>query len=112
MLHQRDARLLFATRTLRLFAFGGLSVVLVLYLAAVGVDPGTIGFILDGRCVVPPVPPAVVCDAVYTSQPTAIAYGLGGLALSTAGLLLLAWPGRKTPPPPSVPRRDTFGELR
>lgn len=77
-----------------------------------GLTLGTIGFILDGRCVVPPVPPAVVCDAVYTSQPTAIAYGLGGLALSTAGLLLLAWPGRKTPPPPSVPRRDTFGELR
>ena len=42
----RDARLLFATRTLRLFAFGGLSVVLVLYLAAVGLDPGTIGLIL------------------------------------------------------------------
>jgi MFS family permease len=42
----RDARLLFATRTLRLFAFGGLSVVLVLYLTAVGIDAGAIGLIL------------------------------------------------------------------
>lgn len=45
-MHQRDAQLLFTTRILRLFAFGGLSVVLVLYLAAVGVDAATIGLIL------------------------------------------------------------------
>jgi MFS family permease len=44
--HQRDARLLFATRILRMVAFGGLSVVLVLYLAAIGVDAGTTGLIL------------------------------------------------------------------
>lgn len=45
-MRHRDARLLFATRTLRLFAFGALSVVLVLHLAAVGVEAGTIGLIL------------------------------------------------------------------
>jgi len=77
-----------------------------------GLTLGAMGFILDGRCVNPPLPPAVVCDAIYTSQTTALAYGLGGLALSTAGLLLLAWPGPKTPPPPSSPLRDTFGEPR
>ena len=34
----RDARLLFPMRTLRMFGYGFLAVVLVLYLAAVGLD--------------------------------------------------------------------------
>ncbi len=42
----RDGRLLFATRVLRLFAYGFLAVVLVLYLAAQGLGPGPIGLIL------------------------------------------------------------------
>jgi MFS family permease len=42
----RDGRLLFATRVLRLFAYGFLAVVLVLYLAAEGLGPGPIGLIL------------------------------------------------------------------
>jgi MFS family permease len=41
-----DIRLLFATRTLRLFAYGFLSVVLVLYLAAAGLTEGQIGLLL------------------------------------------------------------------
>ena len=40
----RDVVLLFATRSLRLFAYGFLAVVLVLYLAEAGLSEGRIGF--------------------------------------------------------------------
>ena len=42
----RDGRLLFLTRVLRMFGYGFLAVVLVLYLAALGLDAVTIGSIL------------------------------------------------------------------
>ena len=42
----RDGRLLFLTRVLRMFGYGFLAVVLVLYLAALGLDAVTIGAIL------------------------------------------------------------------
>jgi MFS family permease len=42
----RDGRLLFLTRFLRMFSYGALAVVLVLYLASLGLDPVTIGLIL------------------------------------------------------------------
>ncbi len=42
----RDVRLLFATRAVRLFAYGFLSVVLVLYLAAAGLSEASIGVLL------------------------------------------------------------------
>ena len=42
----RDGRLLFTTRVLRMFGYGFLAVVLVLYLAAIGIDPWPIGLIL------------------------------------------------------------------
>ena len=42
----RDGRLLFAMRTVRMFAYGFLAVVLVLYLAAAGLDPLAIGIVL------------------------------------------------------------------
>ena len=42
----RDARLLFASRVVRMFAYGFLSVVLVLYLAAVGLTDRRIGVLL------------------------------------------------------------------
>jgi predicted MFS family arabinose efflux permease len=42
----RDARLLFATRSVRMFGYGLVSVVLVLYLAAVGVPDVAIGLLL------------------------------------------------------------------
>jgi MFS family permease len=41
-----DARLLFATRSLRLFAYGGLSVVLVLYLVGLGLSESDTGMLL------------------------------------------------------------------
>ncbi|WP_235969710.1 MFS transporter [Anaeromyxobacter diazotrophicus] len=43
----RDVRLLFATRAVRLFAYGFLSVVLVLYLAAAGLSEARIGLLLS-----------------------------------------------------------------
>ena len=43
-----DVGLLFATRITRLFAYGALSVVLALYLAAIGLDEGRIGLLLAG----------------------------------------------------------------
>ena len=42
----RDGRLLFLTRVLRMFAYGFLAVVLVLYLAGLGLDAVTIGLVL------------------------------------------------------------------
>jgi MFS family permease len=42
----RDGRTLFTIRTLRMFAYGFLAVVLVLYLAAAGLDPLAIGAVL------------------------------------------------------------------
>ena len=41
-----NGRLLFAMRILRMFGYGFLAVVLVLYLAALGLDPLTIGLVL------------------------------------------------------------------
>ena len=42
----RDLVLLFATRTVRMAAYGGLAVVLALYLAAIGLDPTSVGLLL------------------------------------------------------------------
>lgn len=42
----RDGRRLFALRTLRMFGYGFLAVILVLYLAASGLDPLAIGIVL------------------------------------------------------------------
>ena len=42
----RDTRLLFATRFLRLFAYGALSVVIVFYLIAVGLSERQTGLLL------------------------------------------------------------------
>ncbi len=42
----RDARLVFTTRSIRMFGYGLVSVVLVLYLAAIGLDGFSIGIVL------------------------------------------------------------------
>ena len=44
--HSIDVRLLFATRILRLFAYGFLSVILLLYLAEIGLSDSRIGLLL------------------------------------------------------------------
>jgi predicted MFS family arabinose efflux permease len=41
-----DGRLLFATRSIRLFAYGGLSVVLVFYLVSIGLTESDVGLLL------------------------------------------------------------------
>lgn len=46
MLRDRDVRLLFATRSLRLFAYGFLSIVLVLHLQAIGFSEFRIGLLM------------------------------------------------------------------
>jgi MFS family permease len=43
---RRDIRLLFATRILRMFGYGFLAVVLVLYLASIGLSGGEVGLLL------------------------------------------------------------------
>ncbi len=45
-MQRRDFRILFSTRTLRLFAYGFLSVILALYLAQVGLSEAQIGLLL------------------------------------------------------------------
>jgi MFS family permease len=47
MARSRDVALLFTTRALRLFAYGLLSVVLVLHLSAAGVDEARVGLLLS-----------------------------------------------------------------
>ena len=42
---RRDVGLLFATRIIRMFAYGALSVVLALYLAEIGLDEKRIGLL-------------------------------------------------------------------
>ncbi len=46
LLGARDVRLLFAARVVRMAAYGGLSVVLVLYLTAIGLDGFRVGVVL------------------------------------------------------------------
>jgi len=43
----RDARLLFAARAVRMFGYGSLAVILVLFLSAAGFDGGSIGLLLS-----------------------------------------------------------------
>jgi MFS family permease len=47
----RDARLLFATRFLRLFAYGSLSVVLVFYLVGLGLSESQTGLLLTATLI-------------------------------------------------------------
>ena len=46
-----DGWLLFATRSIRLFAYGGLSVVLVLYLVSLGLSEADIGLLLSATLI-------------------------------------------------------------
>ena len=46
MTSNKDVSILFATRTMRLFAYGFLSVVLALYLIEAGLSPPQIGLLL------------------------------------------------------------------
>lgn len=47
----RDARLLFVTRFIRLFAYGALSVVIVFHLVAIGIDEADVGLLLTATLI-------------------------------------------------------------
>ena len=80
----RDGRLLFATRCARMFGYGFLSVVLGLYLAAVGLDGFQVGLILALT---------LVGDAAISLWLTTHADRLGRRRVLLAGALLMVLAG-------------------
>jgi MFS family permease len=80
----RDGRLLFTTRVLRMFGYGFLAVVLVLYLAAIGLDPIAIGLILTLT---------LVGDTVISLWLTTNADRLGRRRVLVVGSLLMVVAG-------------------
>ncbi|MDP9479627.1 MAG: MFS transporter, partial [Actinomycetota bacterium] len=79
-----EGRLLFATYGVRLFAYGFLSVVLGLYLAALGLGPGSIGAILTA---------ALAGGAAMTALLSGVADRLGRRRILLTGALLMALAG-------------------
>lgn len=80
----RDGRLLFVTRVLRMFGYGFLAVVLVLYLAALGLDGVTIGAVLTLT---------LIGDTVVSLWLTTSADRIGRRRVLVAGALLMAVAG-------------------
>src|SRR5438552_6818734 len=80
----RDGRLLFATRVVRTFSYGLLSVVLVLYLAAIGLRDREIGLLLTAT---------LVGDAVVSLAITANADRFGRRRMLVIGGVLVAITG-------------------
>ena len=80
----RDGRLLFVTRVLRMFGYGSLAVVLVLYLAALGIDPVVIGATLTLT---------LIGDTLISLWLTTRADRLGRRRVLIAGSLLMTGAG-------------------
>ncbi len=80
----RDGRLLFATCAVRSFAYGFLSVMLGLYLEAIGLDRAAIGWIFTA---------ALAGGALMTVALTAVADAWGRRPLLIAGAVLMALAG-------------------
>jgi MFS family permease len=80
----RDARLLFLTRFVRLFAYGALSVVLVFYLASVGLGAPAIGVLLTLT---------LIGDTIVSLVLTTRADRFGRRRTLIAGALLMAGAG-------------------
>jgi MFS family permease len=80
----RDGRLLFTTRVLRMFGYGFLAVVLVLYLDALGLDAPTIGVMLTLT---------LVGDTLISLWLTTSADRIGRRRVLVAGSLLMAGAG-------------------
>ncbi len=80
----RDARILFATRGLRMFGYGFVSVVLVLYLAAIGLPDPEIGLLLTLT---------LLGDAAISLWLTTHADRVGRRRVLLAGSLLMALAG-------------------
>ena len=79
----RDGRLLFATRTVRLFAYGFLAIILGLYLSAIGLTDSQIGLVLSLT---------LLGDAAISLPITIIADRLGRkrMLIVGAGLMIFA----------------------
>lgn len=77
---RRDTALLFATRSIRLFGYGLVSIVLVLYLSALGLSAGRIGALLSLT---------LVGDTVVSLWLSTAADRLGRRRVLVAGALLL-----------------------
>ncbi len=80
----RDARLLFLARAVRMFGYGALGVILVLYLAAAGLDAGAIGILLTLT---------LVGDTVISLVLTTHADRVGRRRTLVVGALLMAAAG-------------------
>jgi MFS family permease len=80
----RDGRLLFATRGLRLFAYGALSVVLVLYLVGLGLRETDVGILLSAT---------LLGDTLVSLYLTTQADRVGRRRMLIAGALLMAAAG-------------------
>src|SRR4051794_29618312 len=94
-----DGRLLFLTRVLRMFGYGFLAVVLVLYLAALGLDSTVIGVILTLT---------LLGDTVISLWLTTNADRIGRRRVLAAGPLPMGAAGggvalTSSPPPPLLP---------
>ena len=79
-----DVGLLFATRIARLFAYGLISVVLVLYLSTVGLGTGEIGLLLTFT---------LACDAIISLWLTTWADRIGRRRTLIIGALLMLGAG-------------------
>jgi MFS family permease len=79
-----DVKLLFATRLLRMFAYGFLSVVLVLYLAASGLSEGRIGLLLTLT---------LIGDTVISLAITTNADRIGRRRMLVVGAVLMMFAG-------------------
>ena len=77
----RDVALLFTARSARMFAYGLLSLVLVLYLTRIGLDPGTTGAVISLT---------FAGDLVISTWMTTHADRLGRRRILVAGALLMA----------------------
>ena len=84
-----DGRLLFALRTLRMFAYGFLAVVLVLYLAAIGLDALAIGLVLTLT---------LIGDTIISLWLTTHADRIGRRRVLVAGSLLMVGGRRRVRP--------------
>jgi MFS family permease len=80
----RDIVILFCTRTVRLFAYGLVSVILVLYLAEIGISPREIGLLLTMT---------LVGDTIFSLWITTVADRLGRKRMLIVGATLMALGG-------------------
>jgi MFS family permease len=80
----RDARLLFATRFLRLFAYGALSVVLVFYLVGLGLSESQTGLLLTAT---------LIGDTIVSLYLTTRADRIGRRRMLIVGAVLMAVAG-------------------